>query len=128
MMRTNKSNIKVMNFMKIWKIAKYSVGITCLIVILELAGKANAQTNLVTLSGKNQNSSTLNVQSGSNTKLKKTAGTTTWEISGANDWTDLQNYLPTAKINGITILVSLLPPSAGTYSEPYGNDFVKWAE
>jgi hypothetical protein len=58
-----------------------------------------------------------------------------WLIDSANSWEDLQSFLPTAKLSGITILVSLLPPSktppivpSGDYSEPYRLDFVTWAQ
>lgn len=59
----------------------------------------------------------------------------TWLISGQNSWEDLQNFLPNAKISGITVTVSLLPPSkcppidpSGSYSEPYRLNYVAWAQ
>ena len=60
--------------------------------------------------------------------------TYTWSIESANDWDDLQAFMLHAKIAGITVWVSLLPPSKtppkdpnGTYSEPFKNDYVTWA-
>jgi hypothetical protein len=56
-------------------------------------------------------------------------------ISGPNDWTDLIDFLPNAKMAGISIWVSLLPPSKTppicptcNYSEPYRLDFIRWAK
>ena len=56
-------------------------------------------------------------------------------ISGSNDWTDLIAFLPNAKMTGISVGVSLLPPSQTppicptcNYSEPYRLDFMRWAK
>ena len=61
--------------------------------------------------------------------------TFTWNIDQSNSWEDLKNSLPKLKIAGISINVSLLPPSktppinpVGTYSEPFKLDFIKWAK
>ncbi len=68
----------------------------------------------------------------SNSDVK--AQTQTWYIQNANDWQNLQSYLPKAKITGTNINIALLPPSqcppinpSGNYSEPYKLDFVTWA-
>src|ERR1035438_1241095 len=56
-------------------------------------------------------------------------------ISGPNDWTDLISFLPNAKMAGISVWGSLLPPSQSppicptcNYSEPYRLDFIRWAK
>jgi hypothetical protein len=56
-------------------------------------------------------------------------------ISGPNDWTELIGFLPKAKMAGISIWISLLPPSKTppicptcNYSEPYRLDFIHWAK
>ena len=58
-----------------------------------------------------------------------------WIICGPTSWQDLKNYLPEAKMNGISVSVMLLPPfqstticSQGSYSEPFGNDYIRWAQ
>ena len=58
-----------------------------------------------------------------------------WIICGPTSWQDLKNYLPEAKLNGISVSVMLLPPfqstnicSQSSYSEPYGNDYIHWAQ
>ena len=61
--------------------------------------------------------------------------TYTWSIDQNNSWEDLKNALPGLKIAGISINVSLLPPSKtppinplGTYSEPFELDFIRWGK
>ena len=56
-------------------------------------------------------------------------------ISEPNDWTDFINFLPNAKMAGISIRISLLPPSRTppicptcNYSEPYRLDFLRWGK
>jgi hypothetical protein len=56
-------------------------------------------------------------------------------ISEPNDWTKLIYSLSKAKMGGINIYVSLLPPSKTppicptcNYSEPYRLDFISWAK
>jgi hypothetical protein len=48
------------------------------------------------------------------------------------DWEDLQAFLPLAKANGITVWVTLCPPSEQggdfPHSEPYRLDYVRWAD
>ena len=69
-------------------------------------------------------------------KLKTAnAGTYYWEIKSTNDWNDLNTFLPKAKISGITVCISLLPPSktppicpSGSFSEPYQLDYITWAK
>jgi hypothetical protein len=58
-----------------------------------------------------------------------------WNIRNTNDWNDLHTFLPKAKVSGITVCVTLQPPSktppvnpAGTYSQPYQLDYVTWAK
>ena len=60
---------------------------------------------------------------------------TEWIICGPTSWEDLKNYLPEAKIAGVSVSVILLPPfqslqvcTDGQYSEPYGNDYILWAQ
>src|ERR1035437_9113002 len=56
-------------------------------------------------------------------------------ISAPNDWTNLIDSLSKAKMTGISIWISLLPPSKTppicptcNYSEPYRLDFIHWAK
>ena len=56
-------------------------------------------------------------------------------ISGPNDWTELIDSLSNAKKAGISIWISLLPPSKSppicptcNYSEPFRLDFIQWAK
>ena len=63
------------------------------------------------------------------------AGTKLIPISEPNDWTGLIDSLSKAKMAGINIYVSLLPPSKTppicqtcNYSEPYRLDFISWAK
>ena len=58
-----------------------------------------------------------------------------WIICGPTSWEDLKNYLPEAKIAGVSVSVMLLPPfqstpvcTEGSYSEPFGNDYIRWAQ
>ncbi len=58
-----------------------------------------------------------------------------WEIKNQNDWNDLDTFLPKAKISGINVCISLLPPSktppicaSCNYSEPYKLDYITWAK
>ena len=60
---------------------------------------------------------------------------TEWIICGPTSWEDLKTYLPEAKMAGISVSVILIPPfqstlvcTEGTYSEPFGNDYIRWAE
>ncbi len=62
------------------------------------------------------------------------ANSYTWLIESSNDWDDLYTFMPLAKMNGIKVWVSLIPPSKtppidpnGSYSHPYKNDYVTWA-
>ena len=116
----------------------YYIGIISLSFILFPTNISNAQTNVVSLSETNHGNASINVKNISNhiTKTSQDFGpnTYTWQISGSSSWQDLQNYLPKAKINGIPILISLLPPSEcppinpnGNYSEPFRLDFITWA-
>jgi len=73
-------------------------------------------------------------------KLLKTLESTnstnyTWLIDRTSSWEDFQKFLPLAKMSGIIVQVSLLPPSeappinpTGSYSEPYRLDFITWAK
>jgi hypothetical protein len=63
------------------------------------------------------------------------AQTKVMPISGQNDWIGLIDSLSKAKMAGINIYVSLLPPSKTppicptcNYSEPYRLDFMQWAK
>jgi hypothetical protein len=62
------------------------------------------------------------------------ANTYNWLIwKNANDWEDLKRFLPIAKSNNITVWVTIVPPSeskpkAQWNSEPYGMDYIKWAQ
>lgn len=62
------------------------------------------------------------------------ANTYNWLIwKNANDWEDLKRFLPIAKNSNIKVWVTLVPPSeskpkAQWNSEPYGTDYVKWAQ
>lgn len=57
-----------------------------------------------------------------------------WLIwSGEKDWDDLQLFLPLAKKNKINVWVTVVPfseakPRTKWSSEPYGTDYVKWAQ
>lgn len=57
-----------------------------------------------------------------------------WLIwQGEKDWDDLQLFLPLAKKNKINVWVSLVPfseakPRTKWSSEPYGTDYVTWAQ
>ncbi len=58
-----------------------------------------------------------------------------WLICGPNSWEDLKIYLPEAKMSSISVWVNLLPPYQstpvcldGTYSEPFQQDYIRWAE
>ncbi len=58
-----------------------------------------------------------------------------WKIVNPNDWQDLSTFLPKAKIAGVDVYVSLLPPSqsppvspSAGYSEPYRLDYITWAK
>ena len=60
---------------------------------------------------------------------------TEWIICGPTSWEDLKTYLPEAKMAGISVSVMLLPPfqstlvcTDGPYSEPFGNDYIRWAQ
>ncbi|RAK42179.1 UNVERIFIED_ORG: hypothetical protein DFS12_1011540 [Chitinophaga ginsengisegetis] len=53
-------------------------------------------------------------------------------LTGHDEWEDLPVFLPKARAAGIKVWVTVLPPSE-TYipnycSEPYRNDYFKWAE
>ena len=54
--------------------------------------------------------------------------TYTWRIDQNNSWEDLKNSLPELKIAGISITVSLMPPTNSSPSEPFGLDFIMWAK
>ena len=54
--------------------------------------------------------------------------TYTWSIDQNNSWEDLKNSLPELKIAGISISVSLMPPTNASPSEPFGFDFINWAK
>ncbi|MFV0606773.1 MAG: hypothetical protein ACK5NK_13130 [Niabella sp.] len=62
------------------------------------------------------------------------ANTYNWLIWRSEfDWEDLQLFLPLAKKNNINVWVSLVPfseskPKADRSSEPFGTDYVLWAE
>jgi len=52
---------------------------------------------------------------------------------GKHDWEDLQAFLPAARVKGIKVWVSLVPPSESpprtkNYSEPFQLDYARWAE
>ena len=58
-----------------------------------------------------------------------------WSINQNNSWEDLHTFLLKAKIAGISVSVNLMPPSETpplcstcNPSEPYGNDYVRWAQ
>ncbi|HZW38235.1 MAG TPA: hypothetical protein VFF33_02955, partial [Ignavibacteriaceae bacterium] len=58
-----------------------------------------------------------------------------WIICGPNSWEELKNYLPEAKMSGVTIKVVILPPfqstnicTEGSYSEPFQNNYIRWAQ
>ena len=134
-MKIINNNIKTMNLFNILKI--YFIGITIPFVILSLSTPTYGQINSAFSTGVNNSSS--KVESGSTKSTKSLQdfdpNTNTWEISGSSSWQDLQNYLPTAKMDGIPVLISLLAPSqcppinpSGSYSEPYRLDFVTWAQ
>ncbi len=102
------------------------VKIALLSVLLSLPGTANAKTNSpshVDVDSLIAKLSALNVD------------TYSWSIEQTNDWIDLSTFLPKAKMAGITINVSILPPSKTppicplcNYSEPYRLDFITWAK
>ena len=53
--------------------------------------------------------------------------------TAATDWEDLQLFLPKARAQGLSVWVTLVPPSESPprskhFSEPFRLDFVKWAE
>ena len=54
--------------------------------------------------------------------------TYTWSIDQNNSWEDLKNSLPELKIAGISINVSLMPPTNTSPSQPFGFDFISWAK
>ena len=62
------------------------------------------------------------------------ANTYNWLIwSGEKDWDDFQLFLPLAKKNKINVWVTVVPfseakPRKKWSSEPYGTDYVKWAQ
>ncbi|WP_418892530.1 hypothetical protein [Limibacterium fermenti] len=62
------------------------------------------------------------------------ANTYNWLIwSGDKDWDDLQLFLPLAKKNKIDVWVTVVPfseakPRTKWSSEPFGTDYVKWAQ
>lgn len=62
------------------------------------------------------------------------ANTYNWLIlSNEKDWDDLQLFLPQAKKNKINVWVTVVPfseakPRAKWSSEPFGTDYVKWAQ
>ena len=51
-----------------------------------------------------------------------------WQIDKDNSWEDLKLSLPELKIAGISIYVSLMPPTNNLPSEPFGLDFINWAQ
>ncbi|MEJ2196895.1 MAG: hypothetical protein P8X73_18845, partial [Ignavibacteriaceae bacterium] len=59
---------------------------------------------------------------------------TEWLICGTNSWEDLKIYLPEAKMEGIAVTPILIPPyeptpnSECSYSDPFVNDYVLWAQ
>ena len=70
-------------------------------------------------------------------ELKKTnTDTYIWNIgTSSNDWEDLHNFLPQAKIDGISVRINLLAPNetppicpSCNYSEPYRLDYMQWAQ
>jgi hypothetical protein len=48
--------------------------------------------------------------------------------NGANDWSDLQKFLPLAQGRGISVWVTLVPPSEPPPSQPFQYDFINWAK
>lgn len=62
------------------------------------------------------------------------ANTYNWLIwSSETDWDDLQLFLPLAKKNKINVWVTVVPfseakPRTNKSSEPFGTDYVKWAQ
>lgn len=58
-----------------------------------------------------------------------------WLICGFNSWEDLKIFLPEAKMAGISVGAILIPPYQSPpvnpdcpYSEPFEQDYVRWAE
>lgn len=52
---------------------------------------------------------------------------------GTHDWDDLKLFLPQARARGLRVWVSLVPPSESKpktkwNSEPFGTDYVRWAQ
>lgn len=49
-----------------------------------------------------------------------------------NEWEDLPNFLPKARAAGIKVWITVVPPSETIFpvfvSEPFRNDYIKWAE
>jgi hypothetical protein len=58
-----------------------------------------------------------------------------WHICGSNSWEDLKNFLPEAKMAGLSVWAILIPPYQSPpvnpdclYSEPFGEDYIRWAK
>ena len=51
-----------------------------------------------------------------------------WQLDKDNSWEDLKLSLPDLKIAGISIYVSLMPPTNNSPSQPFGLDFINWAK
>ncbi len=96
------------------------------LLIILFYGSASARTNYT---------SHINIDS-LITKLEASnVSTYYYEIKNPNDWEDLSTFLPKAKISGIIVCVSLMPPSktppvctSCSYSEPYELDYITWAK
>ena len=115
-----------------------------LLVILGLVYTVNAQVNI---SHSKYSSRTNNLYKTSKTNLvninqltqgltKTSTNTYIWNIgTSSNDWEDLHNFLPQAKIDGISVRINLLAPNQSppicpscNYSEPYRLDYMLWAQ
>ncbi len=95
-------------------------------LIILFCSSASAHTNY---------NSHINIDSLLRKLATSNVSTYNYEIKNPNDWEDLQFFLPKAKISGITVCISLMPPSntppicpSCNYSEPYQLDFLTWAK
>ena len=128
------NNIKVL--IKIIK--NYNIIYILIFGLLFTTIKSNAQTTTKPMLGAYNYQPKLNSHVNTDlliTRLKDlNANMYMWLMGGGNDWQDFQDFMPKAKMAGITVWAYLRPPTEtpatgydGPYSEPYKGDYVAWA-